>query len=194
MLNESQADMIHLDIMDGVFVPNLSFGFPIIKQIKSVAGKPLDVHLMIADPNRYIERYRESGADYLTVHYEVCEDLAATLKRISGAGMKASVSVKPKTDVALLKPFLEYLDMVLIMTVEPGYGGQEFIETSFEKIRLLRKLIDEAGTGTLIEVDGGIGMDNLEQLRDAGANVFVIGTSIFSAENPLKMISELKNL
>lgn len=192
MLNKSEADLIHLDIMDGVFVPNLTIGFPVIEQIKAAAKKPLDVHLMIVEPERYIERFRDAGADYLTVHVEACKDLEATLKEISSLGMKASVSVKPATDVDVLQPFLHLLDMVLIMTVEPGYGGQSFIESSYDKVRKLSGLIKEAGTSTLIEVDGGVGKDNLVQLREAGVDVFVIGTSIFRAGDPEAMIRELK--
>ena len=194
MLNSSEADLIHLDIMDGVFVPNLSFGFPIIKQIKSAAAKPLDVHLMITKPDRYIERFREAGADTLTVHYEACNDLKSSLKKISSLGMKASVSLKPATKVEVLKPYLPLLDMVLIMTVEPGYGGQAFMESSYERIRELRGMIIEAKTKTLIEVDGGVGKDNLQKLKEAGVDVFVIGTSIFRAPDPMKMIRELKEM
>ncbi|MEX0985841.1 MAG: ribulose-phosphate 3-epimerase [Bacteroidales bacterium] len=194
MLNNSDADLIHLDIMDGVFVPNLSFGFPVISQIKTVAKKPLDVHLMIVEPERYLERYKEVGADILTIHYEACEKLGETLGKISGLGMKASVSLKPDTDVSVLAPYLEYLDMVLIMTVEPGYGGQSFMESSYERVQQLKEMIHSAGTGTLIEVDGGVGKDNLGKLKKAGADVFVIGTSIFQASDPTAMIKYLKNI
>lgn len=194
MLNQSEADLIHLDIMDGVFVPNLSFGFPIISQINAMAEKPLDVHLMIVEPERYLERFRDAGADLLTVHYEACKDLHATLKEISQLGMKASVSVKPGTDVSVLEPYLHLLDMVLIMTVEPGYGGQSFIPASYDRIRQLDTMIKNAGTHTLIEVDGGIGKENLGQLKEAGVNVFVIGTSIFRSEDPAGMIRELKRI
>ena len=194
MLNDSEADLIHLDIMDGVFVPNLSFGFPIISQINAVAKKPLDVHLMTVEPEKYLERYMKSGADILTVHYEACEDLAKTLKDIRQLGMKSSASLKPATDIKLLEPFLSLLDMVLIMSVEPGYGGQSFMEASYDRIRTLRRMIDDAGTGTLIEVDGGVGKDNLGKLKEAGVDVFVIGTSIFGADDPAEMIRELKGL
>ncbi len=194
MLNNSEADLIHLDIMDGVFVPNLSFGFPVISQINAIAEKPLDVHLMTVKPERYLERYKEAGADILTVHYEACDDLEKTLKEITALGMKASVSLKPATSVEVLRPFLAYLDMVLIMTVEPGYGGQSFMEESYERIKTLRRMISEAGSGTLIEVDGGVGSQNLVQLREAGVDVFVIGTSIFRAEDPAAMIRELKQM
>jgi len=194
MLNHSEADLIHLDIMDGVFVPNLSFGFPVISQIRTMAEKPLDVHLMITEPERYLERFRDAGADLLTVHYEACKDLAVALKSIRDLGMKASVSLRPVTDVAVLEPYLELLDMVLIMTVEPGYGGQSFIEESYEKVTKLSDMITSAGTGTLIEVDGGVGKDNLVKLRESGASVFVIGTSIFKSGDPAKMIRELKEM
>lgn len=192
MLNESEADLIHLDIMDGVFVPNLTFGFPVIKQIKTIAKKPLDVHLMIIEPEKYIERYREAGADILTVHFEACADLESALINIRMLGMKASVSLKPATPVKVLAPFLHLLDMVLIMTVEPGYGGQSFIEGSYNRVGELKKMILEAGTSTLIEVDGGVGLDNIGALKEAGVDVFVVGTSIFKAEDPKKMINKLK--
>ena len=192
MLNESDADLIHLDIMDGVFVPNLSFGFPIISQIKSKAMKPLDVHLMIVEPERYISRFKDAGADILTLHIEACRDLESVLKEIRSLGMKASVSIKPATSVDVLKPYLHLLDMVLIMTVEPGYGGQSFIEGSYDKIRRLRQLITEAQSSTLIEVDGGAGLSNLQDLKEAGVDVFVVGTSIFRADDPKGMIRELK--
>jgi len=194
MLNRSEADLIHLDIMDGVFVPNLSFGFPIISQINEMAEKPLDVHLMITEPDRYLERFRDAGADLLTVHYEACPDLQSTLKKISALGMKASVSLKPGTEVSVLQPYLPNLDMVLIMTVEPGYGGQSFMEESYGRVQQLRDMIRRAGVPTVIEVDGGIGRHNLHDLKDAGASVFVIGTSIFRADDPAAMISELKQM
>jgi ribulose-phosphate 3-epimerase len=163
MLNRSEADLIHLDIMDGVFVPNLTFGFPVIRQIRSVATKPLDVHLMIVHPDRYIREYRDA------------------------------VCVNPHTDVSLLEPILGDLNMVLVMTVNPGFGGQTFIEGSYAKIRKLRKMIDESGAGTLIEVDGGVTEENIGSLIEAGVDVFVVGNTVFSAEDPLYMISQLKN-
>jgi ribulose-phosphate 3-epimerase len=170
MLNDSQADLIHLDIMDGVFVPNLSFGFPIISQIKTAAKKPLDVHLMII------------------------ADLKSTLIKIRELGMKASVSVKPATPVDVLSPYLNILDMVLIMSVEPGYGGQSFMESSYDRVKELKKMILDAGTNTLIEVDGGVSLNNLGSLRDAGVDVFVVGTSIFKADDPKEMIEKLTNI
>lgn len=192
MLNGSEADMIHLDIMDGCYVPNLTFGFPVISQIKSAAKKPLDVHLMIVEPDRYLEEFRDAGADNLTVHYEACRHLHRTLQRIRELGMLASVSLNPHTDVSLLEPVLRDIHMVLIMTVNPGYGGQEFIEGSYDKIRKLKKMINDAGTSTLIQVDGGVGPDNIDALIEAGVDVFVVGTTVFKAKDPAKMISELK--
>lgn len=194
MLNESEADLIHLDIMDGQFVPNLTFGFPIIKQIKSVAQKPLDVHLMIVEPDKYLEEYRDVGADILTVHYEACEDLHKTIERIKALGMKPSVSVKPQTEVAVLEPFLKELHMVLIMSVNPGYGGQKFMEDSYGRIRELKSMITAAGSDALIQVDGGVSLENIEQLSEAGVDVFVVGSAVFRAENPGEMIRRLKGV
>ena len=192
MVNRSQADLLHLDIMDGVYVPNLTFGFPVIRQIKSVAEKPLDVHLMIVDPDRYLEQYRDAGADWLTVHYETCQHLHRTIQNIAELGMKPAVSLNPHTDVALLEPVLGYLNMVLVMTVNPGFGGQTFIEASYSKIRKLRQMITASGADTLIQVDGGVGPDNMADLIAAGVDVFVVGTTIFSAPDPLQMIAKLK--
>ena len=192
MLNTSDADLIHLDIMDGVFVPNLTFGFPVIRQIRKISKKPLDVHLMIVHPDRYLEEYRDAGADWLTVHYETCPHLHRTVQQIRELGMKPAVSVNPHTDVALLEPVLGDLNMVLVMTVNPGFGGQSFIEASYAKIRKLKKMITAAGADTLIQVDGGVGPDNLGDLIAAGVDVFVVGTTIFSAPDPLQMIAKLK--
>lgn len=193
MVNRSEADLLHLDIMDGVFVPNLSFGFPVIRQIKSVARKPLDVHLMIVDPDRYLEAYRDAGADWLTVHYETCTHLHRTIHRIRELGMKPAVSLNPHTDVSLLDNVLNDLNMVLIMTVNPGFGGQEFIQKSFDKIRKLRKMISDAGAETLIQIDGGVTEENIGVLIDAGVDVFVVGNTIFSAADPEQVIANLKN-
>ena len=193
MVNQSEADLIHLDIMDGVFVPNLTFGFPVIRQIKKVASKPLDVHLMIVDPDRYLEAYRDAGADWLTVHYETCTHLHRTIQRINELGMKPAVSLNPHTDVSLLEPILPDLNMVLIMTVNPGFGGQKFIEGSWDKIRKLKKMIKDAGAKTLIQVDGGVTEENIGALIKAGVDVFVVGNTIFSAEDPLQMTLNLKN-
>ena len=193
MLNGSDADMIHLDIMDGCYVPNLTFGFPVIRQVKDIARKPLDVHLMIVEPDRHLEAFRDAGADNLTVHYEACTHLHRTLQRIRELGMLASVSLNPHTDVALLEPVLRDIHMVLIMTVNPGYGGQKFIEGSYDKIRKLKKMIRDAGASTLIQVDGGVGPENIDALIEAGVDVFVVGTTVFKAKDPAAMIKKLKN-
>ena len=194
MVNASDADMLHLDIMDGVFVPNLTFGFPVIRQIKSVSEKPLDVHLMIVDPDRYLEEYRDCGADWLTVHYETCTHLHRTIQKITSLGMKPAVSVNPHTDVALLEPVLGDLNMVLIMTVNPGFGAQTFIDASWKKIEKLRGMIDRAGLDTLIQIDGGVTEGNIASLVDAGVDVFVVGNTVFSAEDPHRVIQNLKTL
>jgi len=193
LVNRSEADLLHLDIMDGVFVPNLTFGFPIIRQIRKVSRKPLDVHLMVINAEQYLEEYRDAGADWLTVHYEACTHLHRTIHRIRELGMKPAVSLNPHTDVSLLENVLADLNMVLVMTVNPGFGGQQFIEQSYHKIRKLRKMISDAGAETLIQVDGGVTQENLGTLIEAGVDVFVVGNTIFSASDPLKMISNLKN-
>jgi len=193
MINASEADLLHLDIMDGVFVPNLTFGFPVIRQIKSISKKPLDVHLMIVNPDRYLEKYRDAGADWLTVHYETCPHLHRTIQKIGELGMKPAVSINPHTDVALLEPVLKDLNMVLVMTVNPGFGGQSFIEASRDKIRKLKKMILDLGTDTLIQVDGGVTQGNISDLIHAGVDVFVVGNTIFSAKDPARVISNLKN-
>ncbi|MFH0758534.1 MAG: ribulose-phosphate 3-epimerase [Bacteroidota bacterium] len=192
MVNSSAADLLHLDIMDGVFVPNLTFGFPVIRQIKKVSEKPLDVHLMIVDPDRYLEAYRDSGADWLTVHYETCPHLHRTIQKIGELGMKPAVSVNPHTDVSLLEPVLGDVNMVLVMTVNPGFGGQKFIRGSYKKIRKLKKLITEGGHNTLIQIDGGVTEENISGLAEAGVDVFVVGNTIFSANDPLRVIRNLK--
>ncbi len=192
MVNQSEADLLHLDIMDGHFVPNLTFGFTVIRQIKSISEKPLDVHLMITNPDRYLEAYRDAGADWLTVHYETCPHLHRTIQQIGELGMKPAVSLNPHTEVSLLEPILKELNMVLVMTVNPGFGGQQFIEASYAKIRKLRKMIDETGAGTLIQVDGGVTEANIGDLLSAGVDVFVVGNTIFAADKPLQVISNLK--
>ncbi len=193
LINKSEADWIHLDIMDGVFVPNISFGFSIIKSIQSCSNKPLDVHLMIVNPEQYIERFAEAGAYLITVHYEACPHLHSTVQQIKNTGAKAGVALNPHTDVGLLKPILKDLDMVLIMTVNPGFGGQNFIESSYEKVKDLRTLSKELNPELLIQVDGGISTDNIKQLHDAGVDVFVAGTFVFKSENPINTINVLKN-
>lgn len=194
MLNRSEADWIHLDIMDGVFVPNISFGFPVIKSIRKVAEKPLDVHLMIVEPDKYIARFKEAGADILNVHLEACQDLKKTVSEIRKLGMKAAVTIKPQTHVSLLKDIIPYIDMVLIMTVNPGYGGQTFIMESYNKIAELRKMINEGGYNVLIEADGGVDLKNAPDLIKAGVDVLVAGSTVFSSKNPVETISKLKNL
>jgi len=192
MVNRSEADLLHLDIMDGVFVPNLTFGFPVIRQINSVSKKPLDVHLMIVNAEQYLEEYRAAGADWLTVHYEACTHLHRTIHRIKELGMKPAVSLNPHTDVSLLENVLPDLNMVLVMTVNPGFGGQKFIKNSYQKIGKLKKMIIDANLDTLIQVDGGVTEENIGKLREAGVDVFVVGNTIFSAGDPLNMISNLK--
>jgi ribulose-phosphate 3-epimerase len=194
MVNRSQADWFHLDIMDGVFVPNISFGFPVIDHVKKVAEKPLDVHLMIVDPDRYLSRFRDAGANILTVQYEACVHLQRTVTEIRSLGMKAGVAVNPHTPVSHLKNILPYIDMVLIMTVNPGFGGQEFIMESYNKISELHNMIDKGGFKVLIEVDGGIDTTNAAQLIETGVDVLVAGNSVFSSDNPEETIRRLKTL
>jgi ribulose-phosphate 3-epimerase len=194
MINRSEADWLHLDIMDGVFVPNLSFGFPVIKAVKKVAAIPLDVHLMIIDPDRYLTRFSEAGANNLTVQYEACTHLNRTVTEIHNLEMKAGVALNPHTPVALLKNILPYIDMVLIMTVNPGFGGQLFIKESYNKISELRQMIDSGGYNILIEVDGGIDTTNASKLIESGVNVLVAGNSVFSSADPEATIRKLKRL
>ena len=194
MINKSEADWLHLDIMDGVFVPNISFGFPVIKVAKKVSAKPLDVHLMIIDPDRYLSRFRDAGANNLIVQYEACIHLNRTVTEIRNLEMKAGVAINPHTPVLLLKNVLPYFDMVLIMTVNPGFGGQLFIMESYNKITELRKMIDEGGYNVLIEVDGGIDTTNAARLIQSGANVLVAGNSVFSSADPEGTIRRLKRL
>lgn len=194
MLNASDADLIHCDIMDGVFVPNISFGFPVIEAIKKVADKPLDVHLMITEPDRWLTRFSDAGANILTVQYEACIHLNRTLNEIRRLGMKSGVALNPHTPVSNLKHVLAYTDMVLIMTVNPGFGGQSFIRESYDKIAELRQMIDQGRHNVLIEVDGGVDTGNARQLVDAGVNVLVAGSAVFNSENPAETIRKLKYL
>ncbi|MGB8492578.1 MAG: ribulose-phosphate 3-epimerase [Bacteroidales bacterium] len=194
MVNRSLADWIHLDIMDGVFVPNISIGLPVVEQVKIVAEKPLDVHLMIIDPDRYLSRFRDAGADRLTVQYEACIHLQRTVTEIRNLGMKACVAINPHTPVLLLENTLPFIDMVLIMTVNPGFGGQSFIDESYQKIKALRRMIDQRNFNVLIQVDGGIDTSNAAELVAAGVNVLVAGHSVFSSENPEETIRKLKTL
>jgi ribulose-phosphate 3-epimerase len=194
MVNRSDADWLHLDIMDGVFVPNISFGFPVIQAVKKIASKPLDVHLMIVDPDRYLTRFSEAGANILTVQYEACTHLNRTVTEIRNLNMKAGVALNPHTPVSLLKNILPYIDMVLIMTVNPGFGGQLFIKESYSKIAELRKMISEGGYDVMIEVDGGIDTVNAHKLIESGVNVLVAGNSVFGSADPLGTIQKLKRL
>ncbi len=192
MINDSEADWLHLDIMDGIFVPNISFGFPVIEAVRDLSSKPLDVHLMITDPDRYLERFRDAGASTLTVHYEACNHLHRTVTEIRRLGMRAGVTLNPHSPVMLLKDILPYVDMVLLMTVNPGYGGQTFIPGSINKIGELRSMIDEGGYDVLIEVDGGVDLQNAPVLIHAGADVLVAGSTVFSSSDPAEVIRRLK--
>lgn len=193
MINNSEADWFHVDVMDGVFVPNISFGMPIISAVNEIANKPLDVHLMIVQPERYIQDFKECGAEVLTVHYEASTHLHRTLQEIRNAGMKAGVSLNPHTPVDLLSDILLDLDLVLIMSVNPGFGGQKFIPQALDKIRKLKRMREESGADFLIEVDGGVNKDNAPYLVDAGADVLVAGSAVFKAKSPEEMISTLKS-
>jgi ribulose-phosphate 3-epimerase len=194
MINRSAADFIHCDVMDGVFVPNISFGMPVIEQVNRIATKPLDVHLMIVNPERYIEDFKRAGASYLTVHYEACVHLHRTLQQIKASGMKASVCLNPHTPVSLLTEIISDLDMVLLMSVNPGFGGQVFIENTYRKVSDLKELILSRDANALIEVDGGVNFETGRKLVEAGADVLVAGSFVFKSENPVETIAGLKRL
>ncbi len=194
LINQSEADYIHFDVMDGVFVPNISFGIPVIEHVKKIAEKPLDVHLMIVNPDHFIEPFVKAGASIITVHYEACTHLHRTIQHIKSFGIKASVCLNPHTPVAVLEDIIHELDMVLLMSVNPGFGGQKFIENTYKKVRQLRKMIDDIGSDCLIEVDGGVNNETGKKLFDEGANVLVAGSFVFKSENPASTISGLKQL
>ena len=191
MINKSKAEWIHLDVMDGVFVPNISFGFPVIKYINKSTTKPLDVHLMIVKPDKFITEFKNAGTYMLTVHYEACTHLHRTVQAIKAEGMKAGVALNPHTPVSVLEDILCEIDMVLIMTVNPGYGGQKFIDRTLDKVRKLRSIINENSYDVLIQVDGGINPANAQTLYDAGANVLVAGNAVFGSDNPMKAIENM---
>jgi len=194
MLNKSEADWFHIDIMDGVFVPNISFGMPVLKAIAKHATKPLDVHLMIVNPDQYIETFAELGSAVLTVHYEACDHLHRTIQKIKSCGMKAGVALNPHTPIAALESIIKDVDVVCLMSVNPGFGGQSFIEETYAKVRVLKALIQEKGSATLIEIDGGVTNKNAKQLIDAGADVLVAGSYVFGAADPIQTIAGLKEI
>lgn len=194
MLNRSEADMLHIDVMDGVFVPNISFGFPVIKFIERSAKKPLDVHLMIVDPDRYVSQVRDCGAAIMNVHYEACTHLHRVIQQIKQAGMKAAVTLNPSTPVSMLEEIITEVDMVLLMSVNPGFGGQSFIRQTIDKVTRLRQLIISSCSKATIEVDGGINLETGAEVVAAGADILVAGNFVFSAQDPMGTIAALKKL
>jgi len=194
MVNASEADWFHIDVMDGVFVPNISYGMPVLSVIQKHATKPLDVHLMIVDPSRYISTFAKLGSDILTVHYEACTHLHRTLQAIKAEGMKAGVALNPHTPVALLEDIIQEVDVLLLMSVNPGFGGQSFIENTYKKVRQAKMLIEQAGASTLIEIDGGVSLKNAKALVEAGADALVAGSFVFNAANPIQTIADLKHI
>ena len=194
MVNASEADWFHIDIMDGVFVPNISYGMPVLSVIQKHATKPLDVHLMIVEPDRYISTFAKLGSDILTVHYEACTHLHRTLQAIKAEGMKAGVALNPHTPVSLLEDIIQEVDVLLLMSVNPGFGGQSFIENTYKKVRQAKTLIEQTGASTLIEIDGGVSLKNAKALVEAGADALVAGSFVFNAANPTQTIADLKHI
>ena len=194
MINLSEADFVHCDVMDGVFVPNISFGIPVIQAVNQISKKPLDVHLMIVNPEKYIEDFYRAGASIITLHYEVCQHLSRTVQQIKDLGIKASVCLNPHTPVSLLEEILPELDMVLLMSVNPGFGGQKFIENTIPKAETLKEMILRRNSPALIEVDGGVNFEVGKKLYDSGVDILVVGSFIFNSENPMDTISKLKSL
>jgi len=194
MVNASEADWFHIDIMDGVFVPNISYGMPVLSVIQKHATKPLDVHLMIVDPDRYISTFAKLGSDILTVHYEACTHLHRTLQAIKAENMKAGVALNPHTPVSVLEDIIQDVDVLLLMSVNPGFGGQSFIENTYKKVRQAKMLIEQAGASTLIEIDGGVSLKNAKALVEAGADALVAGSFVFNAANPTQTIADLKHI
>ena len=194
MINSSEADWFHIDVMDGVFVPNISFGFPVIRQINKYAKKPLDVHLMIVEPDRYFERFKEVGADIISVHYEACQHLHRSIQAIKALDLKAGVVLNPHASVYVLEDILADVDLVMLMSVNPGFGGQKFIKNTIVKIERLKELIAKTGSGAVIEVDGGVNLSNAVDLIRAGADVLVAGNTVFGSDDPVETISKLKNI
>jgi ribulose-phosphate 3-epimerase len=194
MINQSQADWIHIDIMDGVFVPNISFGIPVTEAIKRHAKKPMDVHLMIVQPERYVEAFQKAGAEIISVHVEACPHLHRNLQQIKALGCKAGVAINPHTSVSELEEVINDIDVVCMMSVNPGFGGQKFIENTYQKVKRLRELIVAKGANTLIEIDGGVNLQNAKPLMEAGADVLVAGNFVFGAANPIEVIKQIKSL
>lgn len=192
MINNSDADWFHVDVMDGVFVPNISFGFPVIKALQKLAKKPLDVHLMIVNPDQYPQAFKDAGAEVLTVHIEACPHLHRSIQNIKNLGMKAGVAINPHTSVSLLEDVISDIDLICLMSVNPGFGGQKFIENTYEKVKKLKTLIQQKNSKALIEIDGGVDLGNYKKLVDCGADVLVAGNTVFSSKDPSETIKQLK--